>query len=158
MHSLAINANGRDHGSSSLWMTTGLYAAVGAVVASAFGLVLMAPVLLVMVLLPPVAAMWYAKRRGVSLSELTENSGARSTMISIVVYGAAMMLTFAAMAYTGYMGHSILPVPSLEVTPGEDSWLEFQGAVIGWMVACCKRSLGVAQLSASESRREGAAA
>lgn len=119
--------------SSSFGLTTGLYLGVlGAVVASIFGLVLLPVALLVMTILPSAAAMWYAKRRGVNPQELAENAGARSTMVGIVVYGAAMVLTFAAMSYTVFAGQPVLPAPSLEVVPGEGFVGGMaQGAVIG---------------------------
>lgn len=119
--------------SCSFGVTIGLYAGLlGAVVASGFGLLLVPVVLLVIALLPPVAAFWYAKRRGIDSWKLAENSGARSTMVSTIVYGVAMVLTFAAMAYTVFTGQPVLPVPSLEVTPGEGFLGGMaQGSVVG---------------------------
>ena len=56
-------------------------------------------------------------------------------MVSIVVFGAMMVLTFAAMTYTVFTGHPLLPAPRLEVTPGEGFFGGMaQGAVIGGMI------------------------
>lgn len=119
--------------SSSFGLTTGLYAGLfGAVVASVFGLLLLPVVLLGVTIFPSVAALWYAGRRGVHLRKLAENAGARSTMVNIIACGAAMVLTFAAMACTVLAGHPVLPAPSLEVTPGEGFLGGFaQGALLG---------------------------
>lgn len=122
--------------SSTFGLTTGLYVGVfAAVIASVFGLVLLPVALLVMTILPWAAALWYARRRGVNLQELAESAGARSTMVSILVHGTAMVLTFAAMAYTVFMGQPVLPAPSIEVIPGEGFLGGMaQGAVVGGML------------------------
>lgn len=122
--------------SSSFGLTTGLYAGLfSAVVASVFGLVLLPVVLLGLTALPSVAALWYARRRGVSLQKLAENSGARSTMVNIIVCGAAMVLTFAAMTHTVLTGQPVLPAPSPEVTPGQGLLGGMaQGALVGGML------------------------
>ncbi|MCW2131596.1 hypothetical protein [Arthrobacter sp. VKM Ac-2550] len=122
--------------SSSFGLTTGLYlGVVGAVVASVFGLVLLPVALLVMTIIPSAAAHWYAKRRGVNMQELAEHAGSRSTMVGILVFGTAMVLTFAAMSYTVFTGQPILTAPSLEVIPGEGFLGGMaQGAVAGGML------------------------
>jgi len=122
--------------SNSFGLTSGFYVGLlGAVVASIFGLVLLPAALLVMTILPAAAALWYARRRGVDLQKLAENAGARSTMIGIVVYGAAGVLTSAAMTYTVFTGQPVLPVPPLEVTPGQGFMGGMaQGAVVGGML------------------------
>lgn len=122
--------------SSSFGLTTGLYAGLLiAFVTSLFGLLLLPAALLVVALLPSAAAVWYARRREVDVRELAENAGARSTMVSVVIFGAVMMLTFACMAYTIFGGHPLLPVPGLDVTPGEGFLGGMvQGAPIGGML------------------------
>lgn len=106
--------------SSSFGLSIGLYAGLfGAMVSAVFGLVLLPVALLVMTILPAAATHWYARRRGVNLQSLADNSGARSTLIHIVVTCTAMSLTFAAMAYTVFAGQGLVPLPSLDVTPGE---------------------------------------
>ncbi len=62
-------------------------------------------------------------------------AGALLVMIGIVVYAAAMALTFAAMSYTVFTGQPVLPAPSLEVAPGEGFVGGMAlGAVVGGMV------------------------
>ncbi len=121
---------------SSFGLTTALYAGlVSAFVASVFGFLLLPVVLLVVTLLPSGAAVWYARRRDVDVQKLAENAGARSTMVSIVVFGAMMTLTFAAMTYTVFAGHALLAAPRIEVTPGEGFIGGMaQGAVVGGMI------------------------
>lgn len=121
---------------SSFGLTIGLYAGLlSALVASVFGFVLLPVVLLVVTILPAAAAVWYARRREVDVTKLAENAGARSTMVTIVVFGAVMVLTFAAMTYTVFTGLPLLPAPRLEVTPGEGFFGGMaQGAVIGGMI------------------------
>jgi NO-binding membrane sensor protein with MHYT domain len=92
-------------------------------------------VLLVTTILPSFAALWYVRRRGVNLQELAENAGARSTLVGILVFGTAMMLTFAAMTCTVFTGQPVLPAPSLEVIPGEGFLGGMaRGPVIGGMI------------------------
>lgn len=119
--------------SSSFGVTAGLYVGLlGALVTALFGLVLLPVALLVLAVLPAAAGWWYAKRRGVDTRQLADKAGARSTMIGIVVYGAAMVLAFAAMTYTVFTGHPVLPAPSPDVSPGEGFWGGMaQGAVVG---------------------------
>lgn len=122
--------------SSAFGLTAGLYVGLlAALVASLFGLILLPVVLLVVTVVPSVAALWYASRRNVNLQKLAENAGARSTMVGIMIYGVAMVLTFAAMTYTVLAGEPMLPTPSFEVTPGEGFFGGMaQGAVIGGMI------------------------
>jgi len=122
--------------SSSFGLTTGLYVGLlGAVVASMFGLVLLPVALLIVTVIPAFATLWYARQRGVDLQELAENAGARSTMIGLVAYSAAMVVAFAAMTYTVFTGEPVLHAPSLEVTPGEGLLGGMaQGAVVGGML------------------------
>ena len=121
---------------SSFGLTTALYAGLmSAFVASVFGFLLLPVVLLVVTLLPSGAAVWYARRRDVNVQKLAENAGARSTMVSTVVFGVMMVLTFAAMAYTVFAGQPLLPTPQLDVTPGEGFFGGMaQGAVVGGMI------------------------
>lgn len=121
---------------SSFGLTAALYAGLlSAFTASLFGFLLLPVVLLVVTLLPSGAAVWYARRRGVDVRKLAESAGARSTMVSIVVFGAVMVLTFAAMTYTVFTGSPLLPVPRIDVTPGEGFFGGMaQGAVIGGMI------------------------
>ena len=121
---------------SSFGLTTGLYTGLlSALAAAVFGFMLLPVILLVVTILPAAAALWYARRRNVDVQKLAENAGARSTMVSIVVFGAMMVLTFAAMTYTVFTGHPLLPAPRLEVTPGEGFFGGMaQGAVIGGMI------------------------
>lgn len=122
--------------SSSFGLTIGLYVGLlSALVASLFGLVLIPVVLLVVTILPATAAHWYASRRDVNIQKLAENAGARSTMINIIVSGAGMVLTFAAMTYTVLAGQPLLPTPGFDITPGEGVFGGMvQGAVIGGML------------------------
>lgn len=122
--------------SSTFGLASGVYVGLlGAVVASIFGLVLLSVALLVMAGLPVMAVLWYARRRDVDLQELADKAGARSTMISVVVLGVAMVLTFAAMASMVFTGQPMLPTPSLQVTPGEGVLGGMiQGAVVGGML------------------------
>ena len=119
--------------SSNFGLTIGLYAGlVGALVASVFGLLLLPVLLLVMTILPAAATHWYARRRGVNLQALADNSGARSTMIHIVATCAVTSLTFAGMAYTVFAGQALLPFPTVDVTSGEGVLGGMaQGAVVG---------------------------
>lgn len=122
--------------STTFGLTTGIYLGLlGAVVASLFGLVLLPVALLAMAILPGVAALWYARKQDVNLHELAENAGARSTMLAIVVFGSAMVVTFAAMGYTVFAGQAMLPAPALEVIPGEGVLGGMaQGAPVGGML------------------------
>lgn len=122
--------------SSSFGLTTGLYMGLLiAFVASTFGHILLPVALLVMTILPSAATHWYARRRGVNLQKLAEDSGARSAMVSIVVAGALMVLVFAAMTYTVFAGQPLLTAPRVEVTPGEGVFGGMaQGAVVGGMI------------------------
>jgi len=122
--------------SSSFGLTTGLYLGLlGALIASVFGLLLLPSVLLVLTILPSLATMLYARRRHVDLHQLVEHSGARSTMVSTVVFGAGMVLTFAAMTYTVFAGQPLVVAPSFDVTPGEGFFGGMaQGAVVGGML------------------------
>lgn len=114
-------------------LTIGLYLGLlVAMVAAAFGLILLPVVLVFVTVLPSAATHWYARRRGVHLNALAEKSGARSTLISIVATCSVMMLTFAAMAYTVFAGQPLIPLPSIEVTPGEGFFGGMaEGATIG---------------------------
>lgn len=143
--------------SSTFGVTAGLYVGLaGALVASLVGLVLLPVALLVMTVLPSAAAFWYARGRGVNLHELAENAGARSTMLGIAVSGAAMVLTFAAMAYTVFAGESLLPAPSLEVTPGEGFVGGLaQGAVVGGMIGGLAAIVGGVHSFRRANRRRG---
>lgn len=122
--------------SSSFGLTTGVYIGLlGAVVAAVFGLVLLPVVLLVMAVLPSFATLWYAKRRDVDMADLAEHAGARSTMVSSIICGVALILTFAAMTYTVFTGQAVTTVPTFEVAPGEGFLGGMaQGAVIGGML------------------------
>lgn len=119
--------------STTFGLTMGLYAALtSAVVLAVLGQVLLPVALLVITLVPALAAIWYAKRRGVDLSELADRAGARSTMVNVVVVGAGMALAFAAMTWTVWTGHGLVTVPAPDVTPGEGFWGGLvQGAVVG---------------------------
>lgn len=119
--------------SSNFGLTVGLYVGlVGAMCSAAFGLLLLPVALLVMTILPAAATHWYARRRGVNLQALADHAGARSTMINIVVTSAVMALTFAGMTYTVFAGQPLVPMPSLDVTPGEGILGGMaEGAVIG---------------------------
>ncbi|PPB50362.1 hypothetical protein C4K88_00090 [Arthrobacter pityocampae] len=121
---------------STFGLTTALYAGlVSAFLASVFGFLLLPVVLLVVTLLPSGAAVWYARRRNVNVQMLAETAGARSTMVSTVVFGAMMTLTFAAMAYTIFAGQPLLTISRIEVTPGEGFFGGMaQGAVVGGMI------------------------
>lgn len=121
---------------SSFGLTTGHYfGLLIAVVAAIFGLVLLPVVVLIMAMLPSAAAMWYAKRRNVGIHKLADKSGARSTLINIIVYGAGAVLTFAFMSYTVFAGQPLLSMPSIDVTPGEGFVGGLaQGAVVGGMI------------------------
>lgn len=114
-------------------LTIGLYLGLlVAMVASAFGLILVPVVLLVATVLPSGATHWYARRRGVNLNALAERSGSRSTLINIIAVSAVMMLTFVGMAYTVFAGQPLVPPPSIEVTPGEGVLGGMaEGAVVG---------------------------
>ncbi|MBG6226508.1 hypothetical protein IWX63_003107 [Arthrobacter sp. CAN_A2] len=69
------------------------------------------------------------------MQKLAENAGARSTMVSTVVFGVMMTLTFAAMTYTVFTGQPLLTLPRIEVTPGEGFFGGMaQGAVVGGMI------------------------
>ncbi|WP_105030443.1 hypothetical protein [Arthrobacter ruber] len=140
--------------SSSFGLTTGLYAGlVGALVASIFGAVLLPVVLLAVTILPSAAATWYAKRRDVHPRKLAENAGARSTMVGIVVFGAVMALTFAAMTYTVLTGAPLVPAPRLDVTPGEGFLGGMaQGAVVGGIIGGLAAIVG-GMLSFRRARR-----
>lgn len=141
---------------STFGLTAGMYAGLlGAVVASIFGLVLLPVALLVMTILPSAAALWYARRRGVDLRKLGENAGDRSTMIGIIVYSAAMVLVFAAMAYTVFTGQPVLSSPSLGVTPGEGFLGGMaQGAVVGGMLGGLAAIIGGVRSFRKANRRE----
>lgn len=119
--------------SSNFGLSIGLYVGLlGAMIAAMFGLLLLPVALVIMTILPATATHWYASRRGVNLQSLADNSGARSTMIHIVVASAVASLTFAGMAYTVFSGQPLVPLPSLDVTPGEGILGGMaQGAVIG---------------------------
>ena len=129
---------------SSFGLAIGLYAGLaGAVVSAAFGLFLLPTVLLGLTILPAAATQWYARRRGVHLNALAEESGARSTLVTMVVVCALMALAFAAMTYTVFAGQPLLPFPSFSVTPG-DGLLggAAQGAVVGGMVGAVAGIIG----------------
>ncbi|MDX2358939.1 hypothetical protein [Dietzia sp. PP-33] len=129
---------------SSFGLTIGLYAGLaGAVVSAAFGLILLPTVLLALTILPAAAAQWYARRRGVHLNALAEESGAKSTLITMVAVCALIALTFAAMTYTVFTSQPLLPLPSFTVTPG-DGLLggAAQGAVVGGIVGAVAGIIG----------------
>ena len=117
--------------SSNFGLTIGLYAGLlGALVAAVFGLLLLPVALLVTTILPAAATHWYASRRGVNLQSLADTSGARSTMIHIVVACAITSLTFACMAFTVFSGQALVPMPALDVAPGQG----FLGGLVGGAV------------------------
>ncbi|WP_150309073.1 hypothetical protein [Planctomonas psychrotolerans] len=122
--------------SNAFGLTTGLYFGLAAaLVAAAFGHVLLPVLLLATTIVPSMAASWYAKRRQVNMRRLAEDAGARSTLVGIIVFGAAMVLTFAAMTYTVFSGQPLLSTPSFEVVPGDGFFGGMaQGAVIGGML------------------------
>lgn len=129
---------------SSFGLTIGLYAGlVGSVVSAAFGLFLVPTVLLALTILPAAATQWYARRRGVHLNALAEESGAKSTLVTMVAVCALIGLTFAAMTYTVFAGQPLLPFPSFTVTPG-DGLLggAASGAVVGGMVGAVAGIIG----------------
>lgn len=124
--------------SNAFGLTVGLYAGLlGAIIAAVFGLFLLPTALLVLtMMLPSLAALWYAQRRGVNPQKLAENAGARSTMVGIVVFGVGVMVTFAAMAYTVFAGQPLVSPPQFDVTPGEGFFGGMaQGAVVGGMIS-----------------------
>lgn len=122
--------------SSSFGLTTAIYVAMpAAVVAAAFGLVLLSVVLLALMLLQTGASLWYSRRRGVDITALAEHAGVRSTLVNILVSGATMVLTSAALSYLVFAGEPLLSRPSLTVTPGEGFWGGLvEGAVVGGMI------------------------
>ena len=131
--------------SNAFGLTIGLYAGlVGAFIAAVFGLFLLPVTLLVLTtMLPSLAALWYAKRRGVNPQKLAENAGARSTMLGIVVFGVGMVVTFAAMAYTVFAGQPLISPPQFDVTPGEGFFGGMaQGAVVGGMIGGAAAIIG----------------
>lgn len=145
--------------SSSFGLTTALYAGyLGAVIASLFGLILLPVALLLVVNLPAAAATWYAKRRNVNLRDLAEKAGARSTMLNGVFFSVAMAATCAALAYTVFTGHSVLPTPSLA---GLSEVAFFrglaQGAVVGGMIGALAALVGsvFSYRRANRQRRSG---
>jgi hypothetical protein len=129
---------------SSFGLLMGLYAGLlSALLASVFGFVLLPVILLVGTILPLAAALWYAKRRGVSMEQLTENTAAKSTMVHTVVFGAVGMLTFAAMTYTVFTGLALLPLSHFDVTSGEGAWVgAIRGGVIGGMLGSLATIIG----------------
>ena len=139
---------------SSFGLTTGLYTGLlSALAAAVFGFMLLPVILLVVTILPAAAALWYARRRNVDVQKLAENAGARSTMVSIVVFGAMMVLTFAAMTYTVLTGAPLVPAPRLDVTPGEGFLGGMaQGAVVGGIIGGLAAIVG-GMLSFRRARR-----
>jgi hypothetical protein len=140
-------------------LTAGLYVGLlAAALFSLFGLLLLPVALLVFSVLPSAVATWYARRRGVNLHKLAENAGSRSTMVAIAIYGVALMLTFAAMAYTVFAGQPIISAPSIEVTPGEGFLGGMaQGAVIGGILGGLAAVVGGALSFRRANRRRRAA-
>lgn len=145
--------------SSSFGLTTGLYAGhLGAVIASLFGLVLLPVTLLLLANLPAVATIWYAKRRNVDLQKLAEDAGARSTMLNALFFGIAMVVTCAALAYTVFTGHSVLPTPSLAAAWDVGFFRGLaQGAVVGGTLGALAAMVGavLSYRRASRQRRAG---
>lgn len=126
---------------SSFGLLMGVYGGLlSALVASVVGFVLLPLVLLAGTILPSAAALWYAKRREVSMEQLAETNAATTTMVHTVVFGAVGVLTFAAMTYTVFTGLGLLPVPRFDVTSGEGAW---GGAVRGGVIGGMLGSLGV---------------
>lgn len=145
--------------SNAFGLTVGLYAGLlGAVIAAAFGQFLLPTALLVLTsVLPSLAALWYAQRRGVNPQKLAESAGARSTMVGIVVFGAGMVLTFAAMAFTVFAGHPLISPLQFDVTPGEGFVGGMaQGAVVGGMIGGAAAIIGgVSGYRRANRRRPG---
>lgn len=114
-------------------LTIGLYLGLFVALASSiFGLILLPTVLLIVTVLPSLATHWYARRRGVDINALAERSGARSTLVSIMVACTVVALTFAGMAYTVFAGQPLVPSPPIDVTPGEGVLGGMaEGAVVG---------------------------
>lgn len=117
-------------------LTIGLYLGLFvALMASVFGLLLLPVVLLLVTVLPSAATHWYARRRGVNINSLAERSGARSTLVSIIVACSTVTLTFAGMSYTVFAGQPLVSPPSIGVTPGEGLLGGMaEGAVVGGML------------------------
>jgi uncharacterized iron-regulated membrane protein len=143
---------------SSFGLTTALYLGLlSTLIAAVFGFLLLPVALLVVTLLPSGAAVWYARRRDVNVQKLADKAGARSTMVNAVVFSAVMLLAFAAMTYTVFIGDPLLPVPRLEVTPGEGFFGGMaQGAVIGGMIGGLAGIIGgVLSFRSARRRRNG---
>lgn len=145
--------------SNAFGLTAALYIGLlGALVAAAFGLILLPVALLVLTgMLPSLAALWYAKRRGVNPQKLAETAGARSTMVGVTVFGIGMVLTSAAIAYTVFAGQPLLTPPRFDVTPGEGFFGGMaQGAPIGGVIGGLAAILGGVQGYRRANRMRGA--
>ena len=119
--------------SNSFGLTIGIYLGLTlAIITSVFGLLFVPPLILAMTIIPSAAARWYSLARGVDTRKMADAAGDRSTTVTIIAFGSAMALTFAALAFTIFTGTSIVPTPSIEVTPGEGFFGGMvQGAAIG---------------------------
>lgn len=122
--------------SSAFGTSIGIYVALAAaIVTSAFGLVLLAVVLVCAAVLPSIAMRWYARRRGVDVEALANQAGDRSTLTNFIIIGGAMVLVFAAIGYWMFTGQPLVTAPAISITPGEGFLGGMaQGAVIGGLI------------------------
>ena len=162
---------------STFGLTLGMCLSLGAaLVAAVLGHVLLPGVLLAVMLLPNLSTAWYAQRRGVDIAELAERrvrartNDVRGTMIFAGMFLArskdvlgsmvftGMFLTFAAMAYTLFVGHGLVPAPEVDVTGPDASGFGaglMRGAVIGGMAGLLVAA-AVTELSSRRARKPAA--
>lgn len=123
---------------ASYGFSVGTYAnLVVALVAAVLGALALPAVLLVLTSVPALAAMAWAKRRGVDMEELAARGGPLSRLGPMVVVFAGVLLTIAAMGFTVFSGHGLVTIPVPDVTgPAVSGGLAgmARGAVVGALI------------------------
>lgn len=108
--------------SSAFGVTVGIFASIAAAfIAALLGQLILPAALIALSSVPSFAMIWYAKRRGVDISELAQRaSGKSKAVIGAITYGG-ILLTVAAMYYTAWFGHGVIPLPELAPFSAESS-------------------------------------
>lgn len=136
------------------------YVTIGvALVAAVFGTLLLPVVLLLVCGLPSLSAIWYAGRRGVDVDELAQRAaGGTKRTIGAIVFGG-FALTLAAMAWTVFTGHGLVPLPEVDVAGPEASGMlasMVKGGVIGGAGGLLLAAVTMAVKSRRTARTGGA--
>jgi hypothetical protein len=123
---------------STFGTTIGTYLhLLGAVIAAAFGQLLLPLVLLVLMCVPALATGWYAARRDVDVPELAERAEAATKAVHLVLVYGGIVLVLVGMLYTVSTGHGLVPVPEPDLTSADTRRLLTSllgGATIGGVV------------------------